>query len=174
MRIGLSTLALLLSLAAANPGQAKPGIEIGDAAPALQLTGLDGRLHSLNEHRSQLVLVNFWGTWCSPCLQEMPALERLHKRMAGRPFAILAVDPNQPEPDVARYLRTLGITFTVLLDPFGKTPKDWRVKVYPTTYLVDASGHLRYRSVGPEDWDSPESLQRIEQSMPDHKPSATP
>jgi DsbE subfamily thiol:disulfide oxidoreductase len=171
-RLSIVAFSTFLNLVAANPAEVEPGPEVGAVAPALELTGLDGKLHSLAEHRGKVVLVNFWGTWCPPCLREMPALERLHKRMAGRPFAILAVDPKQPESDVARYVRALGITFTVLLDPAGETAMDWHIKVYPTTYLVDADGRIRYRSVGPEGWDSAQSLERIEQLMPDRKPPA--
>ena len=61
----------------------------------------------------------------------------------------------------------------MLLDPTGKTAADWGIKIYPTTYLVDADGRIRYRSVGPEDWNSSQSLERVEQFMPDHKPTAT-
>ena len=125
-------------------------------APSVSLNELEADISSQATSAGKRALVNFWGTWCSPRLQEMPALERLHKRMAGRPFAILAVDPKQPEPDVARFVRALGITFTVLLDPTGKTAADWGIKIYPTTYLVDADGRIRYRSVGPRTGQLPE------------------
>jgi thiol-disulfide isomerase/thioredoxin len=172
-RLSIFVFCISSNLVAANLGGAETGPDVGDAAPALELTGLDGKLDNLHQHRGELVLVNFWGTWCPPCLREMPALERLHRRMSGRPFAVLAVAPKQPKADVARYVQALGITFTVFLDPTGKAATDWHVKVYPTTYLVDAAGRIRYRSIGPAEWDSPENLERVEQFMPGHKPPAT-
>jgi peroxiredoxin len=121
-------------LATAIPAHAQAELKPGDVAPLVQLSDLAGTRHGLEDYRGKVTLVNFWGTWCTPCLDELPALERLYKRMSKKPFTILAVDVNQPQPDVARFARALGVTFPVLLDSTGKTAREWHVKIYPTTY----------------------------------------
>lgn len=160
----------LMPLCSPAPSLGAQPPEVGQAAPALALPDLKGGRQRLEDYRGRLVLVNFWGTWCPPCLEELPALERLHQAMDGRPFTILAVDVNQPGPDVAIYAESLKLTLPVLLDEYSRAAKDWRIKVYPTTFLVDADGVMRRKELGPVDWDSPDIRERIEALMPERKP----
>ena len=135
--------------------------------PPLELQDLDGRSHALDAYRGRVVLINFWGMWCPPCLREMPSLQRLRQAMEGRPFTILAVNVNDSLAKVSRYVDRFGLTFTVLRDS-NKTAvyREWQVKVFPTTYLLDVDGNIAYRATGALEWDDDEPLGIIESLLP--------
>lgn len=94
-------------------------------------------------------------------------MERLHKKLADRPFAILAVNVKQPASDARRFAEVLGVTFTILLDRYGRTAKDWGVRIYPTTFLIDTEGRIRDVIRGPLEWDSDDAVDAIEALLPD-------
>jgi thiol-disulfide isomerase/thioredoxin len=135
--------------------------------PPLVLPDLEGRQHRLADYRGQVVLVNFWTTWCPPCVKEIPALQRLKVRMRDRPFTILAVNVADSRALSLAYLARFSADFTVLLDEAGTTVKPWKVYVFPTSFLVDAEGRIRSAIVGALDWDAQETLAAIETLMPD-------
>ena len=148
-------LALLLALALpAAAEELKPWT--GGATPPLELTDLRGKKHSLADYRGKVVLVNFWATWCEPCREEMPSMERLRVSLAERPFAVLAVNLAEPESRIAKFLDTVPVGFPILLDRDTKTTRAWQAKVLPATYIVGPDGAIRYRHVGELDWSKPQ------------------
>lgn len=148
-------LALLLALALpAAAEELKPWA--GGATPPLELADLRGKKHSLADYRGKVVLVNFWATWCEPCREEMPSMERLRVSLAERPFAVLAVNLAEPESRIAKFLDTVPVGFPILLDRDTKTTRAWQAKVLPATYVVGPDGAIRYRHVGELDWSKPE------------------
>jgi thiol-disulfide isomerase/thioredoxin len=151
----LRFLALLLALALpAAAEELKPWT--GGATPPLELTDLRGKKHSLADYRGKVVLVNFWATWCEPCREEMPSMERLRISLAERPFAVLAVNLAEPESRITKFLDTVPVGFPILLDRDTKTTRAWQAKVLPATYIVGPDGAIRYRHVGELDWSKPE------------------
>lgn len=147
-------LALLLALALpAAAEELKPWA--GGATPPLELADLRGKKHSLADYRGKVVLVNFWATWCEPCREEMPSMERLRVSLAERPFAVLAVNLAEPESRIAKFLDTVPVGFPILLDRDTKTTRAWQAKVLPATYIVGPDGAIRYRHVGELDWSKP-------------------
>ena len=138
----------------------------GGPAPALELADPDGALHRLAEYRGKVVLVNFWATWCGPCRDEMPSIERLRSAMQDRPFAILAVNVGE-SPRVAReFAEKLPVTFTVLLDRDTRTARAWGARVLPASYLIGPDGAIRYSYFGDLDWSSDAVRASIEAMMP--------
>ena len=129
--------------------------------PPLALQDLAGRPHALADYRGKVVLVNFWTTWCEPCRDEMPSMQKLRERLAGRPFAILAVNFGESEPRVRAFVKQAGVDFTVLLDPNQEAPRPWRVRVLPASFLVGADGHVRYSVIGEVDWTGDEALDTL-------------
>jgi len=124
-------------------------------APPLALADLDGRLHDLVELRGQAVLVNFWATWCAPCVAEMAALQRLHARPAqDGGVTVLAVNAGDSADKVRRFLSAHPLTLPILLDASTRTAVAWRVGGLPTSYVVDSAGALAAEAVGARDWDS--------------------
>jgi thiol-disulfide isomerase/thioredoxin len=124
------------------------------AAPTLELTDLGGRSHDLKAHRGKVVLVNFWATWCEPCRDEMPSIQRLRNRLADKRFAVLMVNLDEPEARVRRYIQDAGLDLPVVLDPGKRVTSRWGVKMLPSTFLVAPDGRLRYRLIGDMDWNS--------------------
>jgi thiol-disulfide isomerase/thioredoxin len=150
-----------LFLAAAVHGagfEARPGTP----APELKAQDLAGASKTLADYRGKVVLLNFWASWCPPCLREIPSMERLRIKMAGRPLAIVALDSAEAQEDVNAFLSRMTLGFPVLLDPDGSNTRRWKVFALPTTFLLDAEGRVRYVLTGPTEWDEGEALAVIE------------
>jgi len=145
-------LALLALAAQAQP--LKPWS--GGATPPLELQDLHGKMHTLAEYRGKVVLVNFWATWCAPCREEMPSIERLRSSLEGRPFAVLAVNLAEPESRIAKFLESMPLNFPVLLDREAKVARAWQAKMLPATYIIGPDGAIRYRHLGDLDWSKPQ------------------
>ena len=166
-RAGALAAALLAMLGAAGAGAAELRPWTGDATPpGLVLKDLDGREHRLADYRGKVVLLNFWATWCEPCREEMPAMQRLQERLAGTPFVVLAVDFGEGEPRVRGFLEKMRLQFTFLLDRDGGAARAWRVRVLPVSFVIDPDGKIRYSAVGDAAWDSPPVEQAIRGLLP--------
>lgn len=154
MIVGLVCAGLL----AARPAQADsdrflPWKE--STTPSLSLKDLGGRAHSLAEYRGNVVLVNFWATWCEPCRDEMASMQTLRQRLADRPFAILLVNYGESRARVGEFVTRQGLGGgPILLDPNHDAPRAWRVRVLPSSFLVGADGRVRYSVIGEVDWAS--------------------
>jgi thiol-disulfide isomerase/thioredoxin len=131
-------------------------------APELRAQDLAGVPKTLADYRGKVVLLNFWASWCPPCLREMPSLERLRVKMAGRPLEIVALDSAEAPQEVNAYLARMKLGFPILLDPDGSNTKRWKVFALPTTFMLDAEGRVRYVLTGPTEWDEGEALGIIE------------
>ena len=166
----LAALLLVASPGSASSRQAEdlalPLAAIADPGPApdLQLPHLTGNLFELAELQGQVVLVNFWATWCPPCRKEMPALQRLSTRLGAEPFVVLGVNVGEDPERIADFLQSLAVPlgFPVLLDRGGDASRDWGVRVVPTTLVVDRGGQKVLRAVGEVDFDSPELIQQLQ------------
>lgn len=134
--------------------------------PEVALKGLDGREHRLSDYKGKVIVLNFWATWCEPCREEMPSMQKLQERLAGRPFAILAVDFGEGEARIKAFLEKLPVKFTVLLDRDGEAARAWRVRVLPVSFVVDADQKIRYSVTGDADWASPGVEQAIRKLLP--------
>lgn len=132
-------------------------------APDFAAPDLNGQAVSLAALRGKVVLVNLWTTWCPPCRQEMPSMERLAAHFRGRDFQLLAVSQDEDgAAKVAPFVRELGLTFPVLLDPERRIGERYGVWGYPETFVIDRNGYVVERVIGPREWDSPESIAAIE------------
>jgi thiol-disulfide isomerase/thioredoxin len=134
--------------------------------PPLQLLDLDGRTQDLAQLRGHVVLVNFWASWCPPCVREMPSMQRLKEKLAGRPFTILAVNMAEPEKDVRAFLSKMNVDFPVPMDKDGAVLKRWKVFVFPTSFVLDAQGNIRLGVFGEVEWDSPEVMEKVVGLLP--------
>jgi thiol-disulfide isomerase/thioredoxin len=150
-----------------NCGTQAAGFEKRAATPApeLQAQDLAGAPKTLADYRGKVVLLNFWASWCPPCLREMPSMERLRVKMAGRPLAIVALDSAEAPEEVNAYLSRMTLGFPILLDPDGSNTRRWKVFALPTTFLLDAEGRVRYVLTGPTEWDEGEALAVIESML---------
>ncbi len=127
--------------------------------PPLRLTDLDGKVHDLADYKGKVVLVNFWASWCPPCVKEMPSMQRLKEKMAGKPFVILGVNLAEPENEVRDFLATkVKVDFPILMDRDGAALKTWKVFVFPTSFVVGSDGTIRYGLYGEFEWDTAEAI----------------
>jgi thiol-disulfide isomerase/thioredoxin len=130
-------------------------------APALALSGLDGKRHDLAALRGRVAVVNFWATWCAPCIREFRAMQRAQAALAAEGVVFLAVNAGQRRDIVARFVDRLGIRLAVLLDPDKAAGARWFVRALPISYVVAPSGKVVLGAIGDHAWDSPETLDRL-------------
>ena len=131
--------------------------------PALSLRDLDGRQVSLADFHGRVVLVNFWASWCPPCVKEMPSMQRLADRLASQPFVILGVNMAEEKTVVTDFLDqfeadAVAVRFPILFDSDGAALKRWQVFAFPTSYVVDKQGKIRYAMFGATEWDGGDIL----------------
>ena len=119
-------------------------------APDFTLERLGGGSVTLSDLRGQVVVVDFWASWCGPCVESMPHLQELHERYAGQGVVVLAVNVEEPDERVARFVEEGGYTFTVLLDRDGAVAEAYGVWGIPYTVVVDREGGLHTVFAGPE------------------------
>jgi peroxiredoxin len=132
-------------------------------APDFAVPDLNGQAVRLSALRGKVVVVNVWTTWCPPCRQEMPSMERLAAHFRGRDFQLLAVSQDEDDKEkVAAFVRELGLSFPVLIDPQRQVGERFGVWGYPETFVIDRNGYVVERVIGPREWDSPASLASLE------------
>jgi cytochrome c biogenesis protein CcmG/thiol:disulfide interchange protein DsbE len=134
----------------------------GVTAPGFELPTPDGNGRiSLDSLRGQVVLVNFWATWCKPCEDEMPAMERLYQSLRDEGFEMLAVSVDEDPAVVSAFRKRLRLSFPILMDPTQVVARRYQTTGFPETVLVDQRGIVVERYVGPRDWDAPVYEERI-------------
>ena len=137
-------------------------LRAGRPAPDFVLPRLGGGAPlSLGELRGRVVLVNFWATWCKPCEDEMPAMERLYRSLAGTEFELLAVSVDTGPDEVQAFRDRLGLSFPILLDPGKRVSAAYQSYRFPESYLIDRDGRILSRYIGPRDWDAAVYHERI-------------
>ncbi len=118
-----------------------------------------------HDYRGRVTLVNFWASWCPPCVQEIPSLNHLRKLMQGRNFELISVNYAQSRQQVTAFLQKVDVDFPVLLDADGRTSAKWNVLVYPSTFVIGPDGRIRYGVNAAIHWDSPEVVKKLEALM---------
>ena len=134
--------------------------------PPLVLYDLAGKPHRLADYRGRVVLVNFWATWCEPCREEMPSMQRLEQRFTGRPFTILAVNVGEGEARIQEFLDKSALQLTVLRDHSSVAMKAWRARGLPASYVVGADGRVRYSHTGELNWDDERLIALLARELP--------
>jgi thiol-disulfide isomerase/thioredoxin len=136
------------------------------ATPPLELKDLAGEVHTLARYRGRVVLVNFWATWCEPCREEMPSMQRLQERLAGQPFTVLAVNYGESAARIQAFLERVPLRFPVLLDRNQEASRAWRVRFLPVSFLVGPDGAIRHHVVGELDWASAAAVDAVRALLP--------
>ena len=165
MRGTLRTIGLLAVVVAAALGYVHLAenkgypLKPGTAAPAFRLPALAGGEVDFASYRGRAVVLNFWATWCPPCVTEMPSLERLHRVLGPEGLAVVTVSADEDEAELRRFVSEKGLTLPVLRDPGGRAVASvYRTTGYPETFIVDRAGVVREHYVGPSEWDTETAL----------------
>jgi len=159
MQLSLKLIAILVvgGITSASSGEAN------GPAPAFTLTSISGQTASLNQYKGQVVMVNFWATWCGPCQQEMPLLDQMYKKFKPTGFTLLGVNVDKDVPTVKDLLTRKPVTFPILLDPTNQVSKAYHVNDMPSTVIIDRKGDIRYVHRGYKPGDENEYQNRIRQ-----------
>jgi peroxiredoxin len=154
----------LLALWSAEP--VPPPLEAGSPAPGFALPALGGGAPvALEALRDRVVLVNFWATWCKPCEDEMPAMERLYRRLQPEGFELLAVSVDAGDAEVAAFRERLGLSFPILRDPDRRVATRYQSLRFPESFLIARDGAIAARFIGPREWDAPEYERTVRELM---------
>ena len=133
------------------------------SAPDFLLMDMDGQQHSLKQYRGKVVIINFWATWCPPCIREMPSLQKLYEEFKSKSLVVLAINQWEDEDRVFEYMGRLkpAPTFPILFDSDSKLSGLYKVQGLPSTYIINQQGKIVYRAKGGRDFDHPVIMAKI-------------
>ena len=136
-------------------------------APGFQLPDMDEKIHSLDDYRGKVIMINFWATWCPPCRQEMPSLEAIYQDLKDDGFVVIAVNQWESPELVFPYIGQLSVfpTFPIVFDHDGKLSQAYDVKGLPTTFIINKQGNIVYRAIGGRDFNHPEVKKLIRELL---------
>jgi peroxiredoxin len=157
--LAVAGLLILFSLKQNNSYLNYSPLKTGLPAPNFTLSGLDDKMVSLSDYRGTVVLLNIWATWCPPCVDEMPSMERLYKELKGENFEILAVSIDSlGTKAVAPFMKKYNLAFPALMDPDGTITALYQTTGVPESFIVNQEGILIKKIIGPRDWATPEVI----------------
>ncbi|HUI50276.1 MAG TPA: TlpA disulfide reductase family protein [Terriglobales bacterium] len=119
---------------------------------------INGKSEHLSDFRGKVVVLNFWATWCPPCVEETPSLIELNKRIANRNGVVLGVSVDEDDAAYQKFIQEHGINFPTSRDASKKSAQDYGTVMYPETYIIDRHGKIARKIIGPQDWNSAEMV----------------
>jgi peroxiredoxin len=149
----------------------------GELAPDFELQGLDSKIYHLSDFRGKVVLLNFWATWCVPCVLEMPGLERLHQALQAKGFTVLSVNMDDGgDEKVKKFVESYGLNFGILRDPKYAAADKFGVTGFPESFIIDRSGKFvdfkdpysktpKVRIISDRPWDSVNYIKELEKLL---------
>ncbi|HEV7705570.1 MAG TPA: TlpA disulfide reductase family protein [Gemmatimonadaceae bacterium] len=154
----VAVLAIALFAASRLLGDQLYPVSVGSIAPAFAAKTVDAApvTKTLADYKGRVVLLNIWGTFCLPCRDEMPAIEKLHQAMASQGLEVVAVSMDDPgfEDKIRAFVKEFGLTFQILYDPSGKITNDYQTTGVPETFIIARDGVIRKKVIGASDWNS--------------------
>ena len=160
-KLSLIILACCVSLLVSACGPPRDVATVGKPAPDFTLMDREGKTWTLSELKGQVVFVNFWATWCPPCVKEMPSMQRLYDTLPADKFKMLAVLNSDKPINADFFAAKHKITFPILNDQDNKIGPKYGLTGVPETYIVDKQGVVREKFIGPAEWDSPGVVQML-------------
>lgn len=124
---------------------------------------MDNHKYNLQDYRGKVVVLNFWTTWCPPCVEEIPSLGRLQQAFSEKDLVVLSVDIGESKKEVETFLQQVPADFPVLLNPEGNTVKQWKIIAFPTTFIIDRNGTIKLSYYGGLVWDNPDIVKQLQE-----------
>lgn len=138
----------------------------GTAKPLpIRLGDTNGKIFQLNDYHGQVTVVNFWASWCPPCVKEIPSLNRLKQKMAGKPFQLISINYAEDRNTILNFMKKVKVEFPVLIDENGDFARKWNVIAFPSTFIIDPQGQIRYGVNAAVEWDTEEITEKISQLL---------
>lgn len=131
----------------------------------IKLIDAKGGLFTKDNFKGRVTIINFWATWCPPCVEEIPSLNRLKNKFHGKAFDLISINYAEDLSSIKRFMKKVNVEFQVLLDKDGELAKQWNVITYPSTFIIDKNGHIIYGVNAAIEWDSSEVVEKIEQLL---------
>ncbi|MBW5289667.1 MAG: thioredoxin family protein [Candidatus Ruthia sp. Apha_13_S6] len=126
----------------------------GKSNISLKLKSIDGQILNIKDFDNQVILINFWASWCKPCVTEIPSLVRLQTILKDKPFKILTVNVGESKQEIDAFMKKVKFDLPIMLDHSGQAVRDWGVYAYPSNFLLDKNGNIRYTYRGALEWDA--------------------
>jgi peroxiredoxin len=163
MKVFHGTLVVLLLALAGVTHAAETLARISGNVPAPDFTLQDtsGKTHRLSDYRGRPVIINFWTTWCPPCREELPSMNRAWHQLEHEGVAMLAINMGEDEDTIFIFSADYPTDFPILMDKSGEVIEQWPVKGLPTTYVVAPDGTIAYRAIGSREWDDSSLLDKV-------------
>ncbi|HSB18105.1 MAG TPA: TlpA disulfide reductase family protein [Bryobacteraceae bacterium] len=136
-------------------------VVVGDTAPDFTVTTDSGRQVTRSDFGGKLLVLNFWATWCPPCVEEMPSLDQFQKRLAGDGVVVLGVSVDKSEQAYRQFLRKAKVSFLTARNPSAEISAEYGTFKYPETYLIDGRGKVVLKHIGPRDWSDERLINEI-------------
>ncbi len=125
-------------------------------ATPLSLLDVNSHPYQLKTYAGQVTIVNFWASWCPPCVAEIPSLNRLREQMSGQNFQLISINYAETSEAILQFMQQVSVDFPVLMDTDGQVAAQWKVFAFPSTFVIDAQGQIRYGINAGIEWDTPE------------------
>lgn len=121
-------------------------------APEFELLDLDDQIHRLADYKGKPLIVNFWATWCPPCREEMPSMERAWQKIQSEGINMIGINVGENFDTVFGFTGQIEVSFPLLLDSDGQHSKTWPIRGLPTTFVLNNEGEITYQAIGGRDW----------------------
>jgi len=153
--IGVALLAMILVIADSIRDKV---VVVGDTAPHFSITADSGKTLSPSSFGGKVLVVNFWATWCAPCVKELPSLDGFQNELGGQGVVVLGISLDKKEDIYRRFLRRAGVSFQTARDPEAKISGEYGTYRYPESYIIDRSGKVVQKIIGDTDWMDPKMI----------------
>ena len=161
--IAVLTVAFLVSIRPAFMNTSGPAVQVGDEAPEFSLMSDSGQAIQLKDFRGKFVVLNFWASYCQPCVEEMPSLKQFQARFASRDLVVLGVSIDEDSQAYENFRRKADLRFLTALDPERKVSHLYGTFKVPETYVIDRRGKVVQKIIGPTNWMDPDMIDFVEQ-----------
>jgi peroxiredoxin len=161
--VGVGIIVLLQTKDSSFNLSGRPRLGKGVAAPDFALPDLDGKTVNLADYKGKVVLLNIWATWCPPCVEEMPSMEKLHQELKDKDFEILAVSIDvSGAKAVIPFMKKHKLSFSVLTDTEGAIKSLYQTTGVPESFIIDKQGIIAEKVIGPRDWVAPSTIRSFQ------------